>query len=148
MSYIEPNELIFYNDNENGIHSGGFSVNSLLMKAGMSPIMTLNQNKSGGAGEQVSDLFNDLVVPNWSFFMPSGMTTGGKKDNYIDDSDDDDVIDEELHDKLLALATNEKATNEKATNEKATNENKHKKTKKVFKINKNKKSRKNKSIKI
>ena len=130
MSYIEPNELIFYNDNENGIHSGGFSVNSLFMKAGMSPIMTLNHNKSGGSDEQVSDLFNDLVVPNWAFF-----STGGKKENIIDenDTDDDDVIDEDLHEKLLDLVREEKSKNET----------KHKNTKKVFKINKNKKSKKN-----
>jgi hypothetical protein len=48
MSYIGADELVFYNDKEKGIHSGGFSVNSIMMKEGRSPIITLNNNQNGG----------------------------------------------------------------------------------------------------
>jgi hypothetical protein len=66
-SYIGPDELIYNNDGE--IHTGGFSVNSIMLKNGLSPITTLNHtniNQMQIGGDKVSDLFNNLVVPNWS----------------------------------------------------------------------------------
>ena len=63
IDYIGPNELVFnVNQNEN-IYTGGFNVNSILMKAGMSPIMTLNTDQVGGGSDNVSDLFKNLVAP-------------------------------------------------------------------------------------
>ena len=44
MSSIGAEDLIFYSDKENNIYSGGFNVNSLIMKQGFSPIVTLNTN--------------------------------------------------------------------------------------------------------
>jgi len=67
-SYIGPDELIYNNDMNGNIHSGGFNVDSIMLKNGWSPIITLNtsnKDQMGGA-EKVSDLFNNLVVPNWS----------------------------------------------------------------------------------
>jgi hypothetical protein len=102
MSYIGANEMVFNNDTVNGIHTGGFSVNSIMMKNGISPIMTINKEQSGGSN-LVSDIFNNLVVPNWTLSYDNKI--GGKyKDIDIDiDSDEDEVIDEDLHDKLLEL---------------------------------------------
>ena len=114
MSYLDGNELI-YNDLKEGIYSGGFSVQSIMMREGLSPIMTLNTNPltgggSGGEPEKVSDLFSNLVIPNWAF---SYNTNGGgqviqekkrKQNNESDDdSEEDDIIDDELHEKLLDL---------------------------------------------
>lgn len=108
-SYIGPNELIYTNDN--GIHSGGFNINSIMMKNGMSPIMTLNtninrndfNNQSGGTNEitKVSDLFANLVIPNWnlSYNYKNGGSFVERKNNY----EEDDIIEEDLHDKLLNL---------------------------------------------
>jgi len=99
ISGIGANELIFNIDKDGGIYSGGFSVNSIMMKAGMSPIMTINTGQYGGSNN-VSDLFNDLVIPNWAITY-NNMCGGSYKDN---DSDDDiDDIDDDLHDKLLEL---------------------------------------------
>ena len=39
---IGANELVFNTDKEEGVFSGGFNVNSIMMKSGLSPIMTLN----------------------------------------------------------------------------------------------------------
>lgn len=116
MSYtgIGPNELIFNNDNQNGIHSGGFSVKSIMLKEGISPIRTLNLNQSGGSSnnkfDQVSDIFNDLVVPNWALSYPNILQktepyiNNYKKNNESDeDHDDTDIIDDDLHEKLLNL---------------------------------------------
>ena len=43
IDYIGANELIFNTDKEAGIYSGGFSINSIMMKSGLSPILTVNK---------------------------------------------------------------------------------------------------------
>lgn len=107
LDYIGEDELIFNNDNENGIHSGGFSVNSIMMKAGMSPIMTMNspENIIGGSPyDKVSDLFDNLVVPNWALSYNNRIVGGKYKEYEHDDiSDDDEVINDDLYDKLIEL---------------------------------------------
>ena len=118
-SYIGPDELIYNNDGE--IHSGGFSVNSIMLKNGLSPIMTLNDSngitsQTQMGGEKVSDLFNNLVIPNWSLsynYKNGVVYEGGSNDIYnnnknknhhnIDGYGNDDVMEEDLHDKLLNL---------------------------------------------
>ncbi len=117
-SYIGPDELIYNNDGE--IHSGGFSVNSIMLKNGLSPIMTLNHNNANAnsiqmSGEKVSDLFNNLVIPNWSlsYNYKNGAVYEGGSNGVMynnnnnkkrgDDEDDAEVMEEELHDKLLNL---------------------------------------------
>jgi len=106
LDYIGVDELVFNNDKESGIHSGGFSVKSIMMKAGMSPIMTLNMGQIGGTNN-VSDLFDNLVIPNWTLTYNDRISGGVNKHiKYNNDSDsdfEDDVIDDELHDKLLDL---------------------------------------------
>ena len=84
-----------------------------MLKQGLSPIVTLNQNhelqsqtQSGGSNN-VSDLFNHLVVPNWAFTTPF-KRVGGKKINEKEEKeekeeDDDDFINEDLHSKLLSM---------------------------------------------
>ena len=42
MSYIEAKDLVY--TNKDGIYSGGFNVQSIMMKGGISPIMTINNN--------------------------------------------------------------------------------------------------------
>lgn len=107
LNYIGPDELVFNNDINKGIHSGGFSVKSIMMKSNMSPIMTLNSPDSMiGGGNKVSDLFNDLVVPNWVLSYNNRIVGGGKYNevNHDDDTEsDDEVIHDDLHEKLLEL---------------------------------------------
>jgi hypothetical protein len=102
LDYIGAGELVFNNDIKKGIHSGGFNVQSIMMKAGMSPIMTVNTEQIGG-GEKVSDLFNNLVIPNWTLSYNNRITGGKHKEVEHDDSDNDDVVDDDLHEKLLDL---------------------------------------------
>lgn len=105
LDYIGPDELVFNNDLDKGIHSGGFSVNSIMMKSKMSPIMTLNSPDSMiGGSNKVSDLFNDLVVPNWALSYNNRLVGGKYQEVDHDDSEsDDDVIHDDLHEKLLDL---------------------------------------------
>ncbi len=141
------------NNNGNGLfvlNGGGFSVNSLMMKSGISPITTLNSGLISENSNKVSDLFHNLVIPNWTLsynnfdkvidnpiFNPiiGGNTKTKAK---ADDSDDDDVITDELFDKLFELVKHHDV-NEKRLKKKKTH--KYKKTD----HDKNK-SRKSKSI--
>ena len=98
IDYIGANELIFNTDKEAGIYSGGFSINSIMMKSGLSPILTVNKPLQSGGASQVSDLFKDLVIPNWA--LSYSMKGGEYKD---ESSDSESEIDDDLHDKLLGL---------------------------------------------
>jgi hypothetical protein len=116
-SYIGPDELIYNNDGE--IHRGGFSVNSIMLKNGLSPIITLNNNNAivnvntnQIGGEKVSDLFNNLVIPNWSLsynYKNGSIYEGGNNGvmynnkKRSEEEDDAEVMEEALHDKLLNL---------------------------------------------
>lgn len=101
MSYIGANDLVFNNNKVDGIFGGGFSVNSIMMKNGISPIMTLNgNNQQGGSTGNVSDIFSGLAIPAYAYH------NGGSKNNSYKGNEydsEDDVIDDDLHDKLLGL---------------------------------------------
>jgi hypothetical protein len=136
---IDGNDLVFYTDEEKNIYSGGFNVNSIIMKAGLSPFSTLNKinNQTGvnnQTGGNVSDLFEGLVVPNWLLSQENKFNGGfnAKNKNFdSDDDDDDDVITDDIHNNLLELVT---------FND---NKNKHKKTKRNKNKNINKNVKKN-----
>ena len=147
INYIGANELIFNKENGGDIHSGGFGVESILMRAGMSPIISINDAQLGGnlTTNKVSELFdNGIAVPNWALSYNNRI--GGSKYVEVEHSDsDDDVVDDDLHDKLLELVkehnirakemqpetthkTTENKTTEIKTTEIKTNENKKKMT--------------------
>ena len=123
-STINAEDLIFYSDKENNIYSGGFKLNSVMLKQGLSPIVTLNQyhetNSQSGGSNNVSDLFNHLVVPNWAFTTPF-KRVGGKKTNTEEEKEeDDDFISEDLHSKLLSMVKVEDDKQAKAKTNKKT----------------------------
>ena len=132
INYIGGNELIFNKDSEAGIFSGGFNINSIMMKAGMSPIMTINnENQTGGSN--VSDLFESLVIPNWALSYSNRMKGGEYKEKFEDDDSDDD-IDDDLHEKLLGLV--------KEHESKLNQQTKKKKTRRQTSLNTQKRTRK------
>jgi hypothetical protein len=102
---LDGDDLVFYSDSNNEIYSGGFSINSIMMKGGISPFTTLNK-MNGQTGGNVSDLFKDLVVPTW-LVSQEYKATGGKKQNNKDSDEDseDEIISDDLHDKLIDLVT-------------------------------------------
>jgi hypothetical protein len=101
IDYIGADELVFNTNKELGIFSGGFSVDSVMLKAGLSPIMTMNNSFQTGGNEKVSDLFQNLVIPNWALSYNNKIIGGAYKDDSDVDSDSD--IDDDLHDKLIGL---------------------------------------------
>lgn len=109
MSNIDGEDLVFYSGSDNQIYSGGFSVNSIMLKAGFSPFTTLN-NINGQTGGNVADIFKDLVVPSWLVSQENRFTGGSKhsdnnKHMKNDDDSDDDIISDDLYDKLVDLVT-------------------------------------------
>ena len=113
---MESFDMVFNNDKENDIHSGGFSIKSIMLKKGISPIKTLNYLNIDDAdqqigGSQVSDLFNSMVVPNWAYYagkitnreISGGGFEGGERGLEEEQDNDDNVIDDDLHNKLLDL---------------------------------------------
>jgi hypothetical protein len=124
-SAIGPDDFVFYKDAEGEIYSGGYRVNSILLKQGFSPMMTLNQTQNGGSvnnnnNENVSQLFDHMVVPNWSLAFP--FKQGGGQQSYHKEEEEnaksmneDDVIDEDIHSKLLKMLTVDEKSLKKGT---------------------------------
>ena len=141
MSYIGANDLVFNNNKVDGIFGGGFSVNSIMMKNGISPIMTLNgNNMQGGSTGNVSDIFSGLAIPAYAYHNNNGQNGGYKHNSYKSEDNDseDDVIDDDLHDKLLGLVKEHESRltqNERKMKKTRKNKNKNKKavTRKKFK---------------
>jgi hypothetical protein len=111
MSNIGANDLIYYSDNEGKIYSGGFSVNSIMIKEGLSPIMTLNNVSSTTQHDNISDLFSDLVIPSWTLHHENiknhNIHNNISKNNldYDSEGDSDGYISDDLYEKLLGLVT-------------------------------------------
>jgi len=100
---MDANELIF-DAGKNGITSGGFSVNSIMLKMGLSPLATLNKSNEQSGGTHVSDMFDGIVVPTWAF--THDMTAIAKSIyNPETDNVDDTVLEDDIYDKLLDLVS-------------------------------------------
>lgn len=87
------------------IPSGGFSVNSIMMKGGSS-----------------SNVFDNLVVPNWVWLLPTNnqteeKTIGGRA-KYHNEKENEDIIDDDLYNTLLELATENMKSNKKTNKKK------------------------------
>ena len=96
---MDASDMIFSDEN-NKIKSGGFSVNSIMLKMGLSPLVTLN-NQSGGAN--VSDMFDGLVIPNWAFTHDMTAVAKTIYNPDIDVDVDDEIVHDDIYDKLLDL---------------------------------------------
>ena len=93
------------------IPSGGFSVNSIMMKGGSS-----------------SNVFNNLVVPNWAWSLPTKNQTEeekiiGGRPKYHDEimnNENDNIVEDDLYNTLLDLATENIKSNKTNKKNKAT----------------------------
>lgn len=91
MSYFSGEDLVFYKENDK-VMSGGYSINSIMLKEGISPMTTYNY--SGGAN---TSLFENLAVPAGLFYM-----NPKKTDDCLYDTNHT-PLSEDIHDKLFAL---------------------------------------------
>ena len=104
MSYLDGNDLVFYGGSDNQIYSGGFSVNSIMMKSGISPFTTLNSTNQQTGGN-VGDIFKNMVIPSWLVSQEYKSSGGARHIENSDDEDEDNVVSDDLHDKLIGLVT-------------------------------------------
>lgn len=96
---IQNNDLVFYQQGGN-LFSGGFSVDSVLMKGCISPMKTI----SIGHDESVGIFGKNLVVPPMWFLSPTNHAATSKKNNYELDEEKENLLEEDLHDKLLRIS--------------------------------------------
>jgi subtilase family serine protease len=94
---FKSDDLVFNTDSNGKITAGGFSVNSCLLKSGISPITTINNGTQKGGN--VSAIFNNLAVPAGLLYMQQSLATAYSSGN------GDETISDTLYDKLLNLAT-------------------------------------------
>lgn len=125
---FNDNELVFYKKNGE-IQSGGYKVESLLMKQGKSPMVTLNDTIQTGGGENTKSksksksnsksssketdnylsLFKDLAVPTGLFYIQNNINgiiednqSQCQNNNYITE-DKDEILDEKIYNQLLQI---------------------------------------------
>ena len=99
----EEDDLVLCKMPDGSIRSCGFSINSLLLREGKSPMMTVNRESSingTSSTNKVSDLFKHFAVPAGVFYTKPKNSCN--KSNYINEEED---IEEELYEKLLQLAS-------------------------------------------
>jgi|TARA_B110000967_G_C18402712_1_gene325357 hypothetical protein len=94
---LKSDDLVFNTDKNGVITAGGFSVNSCLLKSGVSPITTINNGSQKGGS--VSAIFNNLAVPAGLLYMQQSLATAYSPEN------GDETISDTLYDKLLNLAS-------------------------------------------
>lgn len=123
---ITQKDMVISDDPE--IPSGGFSVNSIMMK-----------------GDSSSNVFDNLVFPNWAWSLKTNnqteKKTGGRAKYHNEkenENENEDIIDDDLYNTLLELATENMKSNKK------TNKKKKATTKKRKRKNKNNQTKKKK----
>lgn len=128
---MDDAEFIYYTNPDGCINSGGFCIKSIMLKNKISPIMTLN--KPFDKQEQinkVSDIFDDLVVPNWAYLQQRAVINNIDynenfnyknnentkcKINYEDENDE--IVDDYLYNQLLELVKEENTLKKQKKNE-------------------------------
>ena len=147
---MNESDLVFYTDDKKNIFSCGYDVNSVFLKLGISPIKTI-QNK-----DTANNLFENLVVPNWSIYQKGVELLNNTELSNVNDTDTDtfdnieenitnkvincNVIGDDMIDRLLILCNEGKTKKQNRTKNK-----RNKKTKTIsITSNKNRKTLKSK----
>lgn len=106
------NDLIFYKEGDQ-IKSVGYSINSILLQNGMSPMKTFNTSKQIG-GDNISGDFEDLAVPSGLSFFPKKKSSNLDFDLFSggyskkNPADQHDVLSDDIYDKLFGLVEYDK----------------------------------------
>ena len=96
MSHFSGEDLVFYKENDK-VMSGGYSINSIILKEGLSPITTYNYSGGTKNHESNNSLFENLAVPAGLFYMNPNKTYDCVYDT------DHKTLSEDIHDKLFSL---------------------------------------------
>jgi hypothetical protein len=132
---MSANDLIFYKEGGN-IMSGGYSINSIFLKNGVSPMQTVNFRKKGletnslesdskessSSKNSISSLFEDLAIPAGLFFNNAKLFPENKIP--FEEYKEHTMLPDDIFDKLFKMV--EYDPNLSKTNK----QNKYKKTRK------------------
>ena len=129
INNLSENDFVYYTEknNENGIQSGGFKLNSSLLNDQIPIMQTNNKNMIGGSinnnnnnnnnnsnnNNNISSIFQNFVVPIGLFKSPINQMGGNiEKENYQPKNKNQDldidinntkIIDEDIYNKLLKI---------------------------------------------
>ncbi len=130
---LEPKDIVFTKDANGEILSGGFSVNSIFFKLGMSPLQTLvtkggkkssHGNEEGDGDEFENEVSVSKLMYDDRFAVPIGLLCERLPQDVDEDdyeySDDDyeeeeesNVLSDDLYEKLLGIQTETNAKTKK-----------------------------------
>jgi hypothetical protein len=144
---MDDAEFIYYTDKDGCINSGGFCIKSIMLKNKISPIITLNNTYNEQFNEQninkVSDIFDDLVLPNWAYLQPRAIINNTDYNENLNNenikykkdynNDDDEIIDDYLYNQLLELVKEKEDTIKKEKKNESRKKKKFKTTKLTLK---------------
>jgi hypothetical protein len=128
MDLFKPEDVVFTKDSDGEFLSGGFSVNSLFLKLGMSPLHTLI-TKGGKKDEEQEEEEDEHSVSKLmydGFAVPVGLlcerrVSAAQEEDYFDaddneydyDEEENTVLSDDLYDKLLGIQTETNAKTKK-----------------------------------
>jgi hypothetical protein len=126
MSNLTSTDDFVFNINEEGkILSSGFLVNSFLLHSGMSPMLTINLEQSGGEYNKFSQHFDNLAVPAGLFYINCP-----NKHKQEDITNKHNVINDDIYEKLFQLILSDKQKKKIKTKKNINKITNHTKTKK------------------
>jgi hypothetical protein len=138
MTHFSGDDLIFYKENDK-ILSGGYSIDSILLKNNMSPMTTLNTPlNSQMGGKNVSSCFENLAIPAGLLYLHKTRPTMDEpifNDDALNQYQDHVMIDDDLHEKLLKLVEINKKKKKKTRKNNNTDKQKEPKNKKKSRKN-------------
>ena len=101
---MDERDMIFNNNNGN-ITAGGFNIKSLMMQLGISPITTVQSQSGGGSTNQVSDIFDGIIIPNWTYSHNELFKHNKCVMKENTDPDNCKVIDDDIYNQMMEAVT-------------------------------------------
>jgi hypothetical protein len=135
---LQNNDLIFYKNDKGNIMSGGYDVESYMLRNGISPMRTLNfeQNdkndkneQNGGNDKKISNGFKNLAVPAGLYYITQTQSTLKYKEPQKYNKEHTPLPDD-IFDKLFEMIEYDDKKKRKTKKQNIHFEKKHKKTKK------------------
>jgi hydroxylamine reductase (hybrid-cluster protein) len=126
---LQNNDLIFYKSDNGNIMSGGYDVESHMLRNGISPMKTLNFEQNGGKEKKVSNRFENLAVPAGLYYITQSQSkTKHKEQNNYDK--EHTPLPDDIFDKLYEMIEYSDKNKRKTKKQDLNLAKKHKKTKK------------------
>jgi hypothetical protein len=134
-SELNPDEMVFYNEGGK-IMSGGYSINSMFLNDGLSPMRTMNSLESTQAGggdkskDKVSSIFDNLAVPAGLFLINNQRSSLTSVGDYMNS----EMLPDNIFDEFMKAIDMNKNTSKKNDISKEDTNKKGKKNTKKHKI--------------